>query len=750
MKELMTKWLLIVAVLLLPFGGSNMLKASGVTNVLGATAAGTDYVSVINAKTYGSGHQVIYEMNVASFSAEGTFVAAQQKLSQLKMVGIDIIWLMPVYPRDGGLNSPYAAVDFKQVNPSYGTIADFKNFVAAAHRLGMKVWLDWVPNHTATIATWVKTHPEYYKKSNGVMVHPNNYGDVYQLDYTNPALVEAMNDCLKFWIDQADIDGYRCDYISSPEIPASYWTSTIPMLKSYKAGKEIVMLGESDFTDKNNERLKTVGFDYDYAWGFQTKLAGYGANNTYANPLKIYAQNLIKDSKTMNVSRMVYLTNHDQNWNEKAKTLSAKYGNNRYLLTVYVSTIWGMPLVYNGQEIGGVNSYDFMSGGLGSGAVNVGYSVDMVTGLKNIGVATTPQLTEIYQNYVKYAKAKLKADKNPMMWFLDQGQPKLDEIEITERCVAGEEPKADAAIITIGRQAGEGMDRQIDGEFNLSKIEQDMIFRVSDAFHAKGKKVIVIINSGSVMETASWRDRVDAILVAWQPGIEGGNSVADILTGKVNPSGKLTMTWPIAATDHPSTANFAKEYDMYTYKNMESWGKGVIPGVDFSNHEEDIYVGYRYFDTFKKNVAYPFGYGLSYTTFEMGKPAVKVHGNNIEVSVTIKNTGKVAGKQVAQVYVTAPKGAYEKPLKELKTFGKTRELKPGESQTLKMTLEKRDLASFDEANSQWKVDAGNYLFQVGTDVESIKGTATLKVAEYTEKTSNACAPNVQLNYLKQK
>ena len=398
----------------------------------------------------------------------------------------------------------------------------------------------------------------------------------------------------------------------------------------------------------------------------------------------------------------------------------------------------------------GVNSYDFMSGGLGSGAVNVGYSVDMVTGLKNIGVATTPQLTEIYQNYVKYAKAKLKVDKNPMMWFLNQGQPKLDEIDITERCVANEEPKADAAIITIGRQAGEGMDRQINGEFNLSKTEQDMIYRVSDAFHAKGKKVIVIINSGSVMETASWRDRVDAILVAWQPGIEGGNSVADILTGKVNPSGKLTMTWPIAATDHPSTANFAKEYDMYTYKNMEGWGKGNIPGVDFSNHEEDIYVGYRYFDTFKKDVAYPFGFGLSYTTFEMGKPSVKANGKNIEVSVTVKNTGKVAGKQVAQVYVTAPKGAYEKPAKELKAFGKTRELKPGESQTLKMTLEKRDLASFDEANSQWKVDAGNYLFQVGTDVESIKGTATLKVAEYTEKTSNACAPNVQLNYLKQK
>ena len=397
----------------------------------------------------------------------------------------------------------------------------------------------------------------------------------------------------------------------------------------------------------------------------------------------------------------------------------------------------------------GVSSYNFMSGGLGSGCVNVGYSVDMVTGLKNIGVSTTPQLTEIYQNYVKYAAAKLKADKNPMMWFLDQGQPKFDEIEITERCVAHEEPLADAAIITIGRQAGEGMDREINGEFNLTKDEQDMIFRVSDAFHAKGKKVIVIINSGSVMETASWRDRVDAILVAWQPGIEGGNSVADILTGKVNPSGKLTMTWPIAATDHPSTANFAKTYDMYTYQGMEG-SNNPIPGVDFNNHEEDIYVGYRYFDTFKKNVAYPFGYGLSYTTFEFGKPSVKAKGDVIEVSVAVKNTGKVSGKQVAEVYVTAPKGAYEKPAKELKTFGKTKELKPGESQVLKMTVAKRDLASFDEANSQWKVDAGNYLFLIGTDVETIKSTASLKIAEYTEKVSNACPVNVQMNYLRQK
>ena len=251
----------------------------------------------------------------------------------------------------------------------------------------------------------------------------------------------------------------------------------------------------------------------------------------------------------------------------------------------------------------GVNSYDFLSGGLGSGCVNVPYVVDMVQGLKNIGVKTTPLLTEIYQNYVKYAKVKLKADKNPMMWFLDQGQPKLDEIEISERCVAHELKEADAAIITIGRQAGEGVDRKIDGEFNLSQMEQDMIFRVSTQFRAAGKPVIVIINSGSVIETTSWRDRVDAILCAWQPGEEGGNSVADVLTGKVNPSGKLTMTWPIAATDHPSTKNFPQEMDMYTYQNILGWG-GSVPNEDFTNHEEDIYVGYRYFDTFQKEVAW--------------------------------------------------------------------------------------------------------------------------------------------------
>lgn len=399
----------------------------------------------------------------------------------------------------------------------------------------------------------------------------------------------------------------------------------------------------------------------------------------------------------------------------------------------------------------GVSSYDFLSGGLGSGCVNVPYVVDMVQGLKNIGVSTTPLLTDIYQNYVKYARAKLKADKNPMMWFLDQGQPKYDEIEITERCVQHELQEADAAIITIGRQAGEGMDRQIEGEFNLSQDEKDMINRVSDAFHAVGKPVIVIINSGSVIETASWRDRADAILMAWQPGEEGGNSVADVLTGKENPSGHLTMTWPISAWDHPSTQNFAPTYDMYTYRNLENWTPNAIAGVDFVNHEEDIYVGYRYFNTFKRPVAYPFGYGLSYTTFEFGKPRVSFDQKTATVTVAVKNTGKVAGKQVAQVYVSAPKGTIEKPSKELKAFAKTRLLQPGESQTLTMKIATRDLASFDEAHSQWKAEKGNYLIQVGDNIENILGQASISLRnDYTEAVSNVLVPKQPLKVLTQK
>ena len=399
----------------------------------------------------------------------------------------------------------------------------------------------------------------------------------------------------------------------------------------------------------------------------------------------------------------------------------------------------------------GENSYDFLSGGTGSGCVHPPYVVDMLQGLENAGINSSAKLTEIYRKYVEFAKVKFQAERHPAKWYQMEmfGQQKYPEIAISPIAINNEVDAADAAIVTIGRQAGEGVDRDIDTEFNLIPEEKNLIIDVCNAFHAAGKPVIVIINSGSVIETVSWSAYPDAILCAWQPGMEGGNSIADLLTGKVCPSGKLTMTWPIAATDHASTKNFPGQIDDYTFRMMAG-NKTPIPGHAYTNHEEDIYVGYRYFDTFEKNVAYPFGFGLSYTTFEYSKPVVKLNGDKVNVSINVKNTGSVSGKEVAQVYINAPAGRLEKPTKELKAFAKTRELKPGESQTLNMVINVRELASFDEAGSQWLAEAGTYNVLIGANVADIRATTQFKLAkEYTEKTTNALQPQQKLNLLKQ-
>ena len=401
----------------------------------------------------------------------------------------------------------------------------------------------------------------------------------------------------------------------------------------------------------------------------------------------------------------------------------------------------------------GENSYDFLSGGTGSGCVHPPYVVDMLQGLENAGIKSSATLTDIYQKYIAYARVKFQAERHPAKWFQTEmmGQQKYPEIGISPIAIEKEVGTADAAIITIGRQAGEGIDRDIDTEFNLIPEELSLIKDVCNAFHQAGKPVIVIINSGSVIETASWSSYPDAILCAWQPGMEGGNSVADLLTGRVNPSGKLTMTWPLAATDHPSTKGYPGTMDFYTYEVTRGY-TGQVQGYDYTNHEEDIYVGYRFFDTFQRNVAYPFGFGLSYTTFEYSKPKCYqyIHRNDgVVIQITVKNTGSVAGKEVAQVYVQAPKGRLEKPAQELKAFAKTRELQPGESQILTMTIPVRDLASFDEANSQWITEAGTYTFRIGASSRDIRATVSLALKEYTEKTSYALAPQQKLKLLTQ-
>ena len=397
----------------------------------------------------------------------------------------------------------------------------------------------------------------------------------------------------------------------------------------------------------------------------------------------------------------------------------------------------------------GENSYNFLSGGVGSGCVHPPYVVDLVNGLKNVGINSTNMLTDMYRKYIDYARVKFQAERHPAKWFQMEhmGQQKYPEISINDIAINREVEAADAAIITIGRQAGEGIDRDIETEFNLLPEERQTIVSVCRVFHAAGKPVVVVINSGSVIETSSWSQYPDAIICAWQPGEEGGNAIADILTGRVNPSGRLTMTWPIVATDHPSTRNFPGQVDFFTYLDGHS-GSRPMSTYDYTNHEEDIYVGYRYFDTFGREVAYPFGYGLSYTTFEMNNAKVKVKNDVVEVTVTVKNTGSVTGKEVAQVYVTAPAGGLSKPAQELKAFAKTRELQPGKSQTLTMQIPIRMLASFDEQGSQWLTEGGEYAFHIGASSRDINQTVRAKVGQYTEKVSNALVPQEKLNLLK--
>lgn len=297
--------------------------------------------------TFVPNHHVIYELDLYNFTSQGTLAAAQQRLDYLKDLGVDVIWLMPIHPRGilgriGTLGSPYAPRDYHEVNSDFGTLADLQAFVAAAHQRGMQVWLDWVANHTAKDNVWITQHRDYY---NSTLTSPNGYGDVYQLDYSKEATQVAMIEAMEYWIDQADIDGFRCDYISSNTIPTAFWTRAIKALKEYKPGKTITMLGEGDMAN-SVPRLLVCGWDYDYAWGFQSALV-----NNKNNPAGVLAQckNLVGDLRFTDISRMVYLTNHDQNY---STTMNSQYGNNAYAFTVLTFTLYGMPMLYNGQETG--------------------------------------------------------------------------------------------------------------------------------------------------------------------------------------------------------------------------------------------------------------------------------------------------------------------------------------------------------------------------------------------------------------
>ena len=390
----------------------------------------------------------------------------------------------------------------------------------------------------------------------------------------------------------------------------------------------------------------------------------------------------------------------------------------------------------------GVSSYEFMAGGTGSGDVNKAYTVDMMEGLRNAGFACEKEIEELYRSYVDYQSKYLRTLRD-YQWY--EGAPRPDEMIINKSYAKKWAGKTDVAILTLGRQAGEGDDRTVES-FSLTDNERQTLDNLCEAYHLAGKKVIVILNVGSSIETASWKSQPDAILCAWQTGQEGGNSVADILTGKANPSGKLTQTFPVSIFDVPASRDFPlydRDFNQAdTYMGKPSNKKDV----GYCNYEDGIYVGYRYFETAQAEVSYPFGFGLSYTTFTYSKPTIRATKDGFEASITVSNMGNVAGKEVVQLYVTAPNGQVAKPALELKAFCKTRELKPGESQTIQMKVSNYELASFVESESAWIADAGRYQIKFAAAVNDVRATSTYTLSKPLKVTvTNALAPKNPIN-----
>lgn len=399
----------------------------------------------------------------------------------------------------------------------------------------------------------------------------------------------------------------------------------------------------------------------------------------------------------------------------------------------------------------GRTAYDFIAGGTGSGDVNHAYVISLTEGLKNAGLKIDKTVQKAYEKYIPAAKAAQKSDTE----LIGQFMPKklIGEMQIADDMLAKAAKDNDMAIITIGKTSGEFLDRKVSSNFNLTMAEQSMINGVCDEFHKAGKKVVVILNVCGPVETASWTSKPDAILNVWLPGQEGGNSVADVLTGKECPSGRLPMTWPLTYNDVNNKADFpmpdeisnetiSKTLEGFTDKRTN----GSTRNFDYTEYNEGVYVGYRYYTTKNVKVAYPFGYGLSYTTFEKSVPEAKVNADgDITVKVSVKNAGKTAGKEVVEVYVSAPGKDMDKPARELKGFAKTRKLAPGETQTVEITIPYESLASFNEKDSRWQVEGGEYKVMVAdnaADAAPLTATVTEK-AGVTETVRPCLLPEMK-------
>jgi len=353
---------------------------------------------------------------------------------------------------------------------------------------------------------------------------------------------------------------------------------------------------------------------------------------------------------------------------------------------------------------------DYYKSGTGSGgAVNVLYSVNALEGLRNKNVNINEDLVSLYKQFIQ----DHPFDNGGGGWAMEPWFQK--EMELSKEIVKSAKDVSNKAIIFIGRTAGEDKDNQAtEGGYYLTQDELSMIEEVTSVF----EDVAIVLNVGNIIDmsfSVKYNDKIKSILYAWHGGMEGGNALADVLCGDVTPSGKLAGTIAKEISDYPSDSNF---------------------GDDRVNlYEEDIYVGYRYFETFKKDsVLYPFGYGLSYTTFESTVISSKVSDNEVVITVEIINTGSVKGKEVIQVYVSAPQGQLGKPALELKAFKKTRELLPNDSEILEIVIPKHRLASYDDGGytgykSAYVLEKGIYKLFIGNSVRNIEEATSFEVTK---------------------
>ena len=382
-----------------------------------------------------------------------------------------------------------------------------------------------------------------------------------------------------------------------------------------------------------------------------------------------------------------------------------------------------LPLSKNCKIIAlyGVSSYDMYVVGTGSGSVNYKHAVGLDQGLKAAGYRLEPSVSSAYSKYVEENNRRVSAN--------DFMRTNLTNHVIPQSLVRqpfqyrADAIQSDIAIITIGRSCGESADRGYEGDYLLTDIEQGLIKDVCDAFHSKNMKVVVILNIGAPIETASWKSRPDAILLAGLPGQEAGYAVTDVLKGAVNPSGKLVDTYVVDYMDIPSTANYpvnARELQAQARANRGNPDATPVANYDFTEYNERVDIGYRYYDRHPEQVSYPFGFGLSYTTFSYSEPQAKVVDGVVNLSVKVTNTGSVAGKEAVQIYIEAPYGGFTQLVKELKAYGKTALLEPGQSQTLEFKLSEYDLAGFNPASANWQTLHGDYKADFAASVQDIR------------------------------